>query len=77
MNHKTTQIKIKKKLTYIHLFSKQAKFKFEFMLDYEWDKLKRNNMFVNKFMSIKVDLSIYIYILESYIFKYRYVKKYS
>ena len=73
MNHKTTQIKIKKKLTYIHLFSKQAKFKFEFMLDYKRDKLKRNNMFVNKFMSIKVDLSIYI--LESYIFKYRYVKK--
>ena len=53
------------------------------MLDYERDKLKRNNIFVNKFMSIKVDLSIYIYIyiyidiLESYIFKYRYVKKYS
>ena len=61
MNHKSTQIKIKKKLTYIHLFSKQAKFKFEFMLDYKQDKLKRNNIFVNKFMSIKVDLSVYIY----------------
>ena len=73
MNHKTTQIKIKKTLTYILLFSKQAKFKFEFMLDYKRDKLKCNNMFVNKFMIIKVDLSIYI--LESYIFKYRYVKK--
>ena len=63
MNHKTTQIKIKKKLTYIHLFSKQAKF----MFDYERDKLKRNNMFVNKFMSIKVDLSVYIYIRILYI----------